>query len=132
MKYFSVLALSLLFTSTTTVYAHPGHLELEYMESRGYIDVPIGLLQIRTDIDNDQIERRQDLMEIVRLQTRDDGQGGQANKAGKILGQVANGLTAATAVANAVPVLGQIESVSFTFFLAAYSYLVFPRLFWLS
>ena len=130
MKYFSILALSLLFTSTTTVYAHPGHLELEYMESRGYIDVPIGLLQIRTDID--QLERRQDLMEIVRLQTRDDGKGGQAQKAGDILGKVGIGLSAATAAANAVPVLGQIESASFTFFLATYLYLMFPRLLWLS
>ena len=105
MRYILFLALSLLFTSTT-LYALPGPLELEIVESRGYIDVPISLLQIRTDTDDDQLGRRQDSEEeIVHLHIRD---GGQIKKAGDILDKVGKGLSAASAV----PVLG---SVSFTF-----------------
>ena len=59
-KYSSVLALYLLPMSTTTVYTHPIHLKLETIKC--------------------QIERRQCLMEIVRLETRDDGKSSQAKK----------------------------------------------------
>jgi len=111
MKTFFAFSL-LIFASTTTVYAHPATFELEIIESRGYIDVPLSLIQIRAD--DDQFERREDIAGTIQIETRGDGNGGQLTKAGDILDKVGTGLSVVSAAANAVPVLGQIESAALT------------------
>lgn len=107
MKTSSIFSL-LVFASITNVYALPGPLDFEIIETRGYIDVPSSLI-IRTD--DDWFERRG---EIIQIETRGSGTGKELSKAGNVLEKVGTGLSAASAAANAVPVLGQIESAALT------------------
>jgi hypothetical protein len=104
MKFLSVLPLLSLIS--TTIHALP-NTEFEIIGTRGWYEVPI---QIRADVGNSPFETRE--IKFIRIETRGDGNGRQLSKAGSILDKVDIGLSVASAAANAVPVLGQIESVS--------------------